>query len=221
MSSRTSTRNIAAYARRKREARKAPQQQFARLPAPRPLPTYQRSIKVSPKKFALNIAASSLAVTKGSLTFQLTDMVDYLSMGNVFDMYCIHKAKVFFVPQTQPMINAVSGVGYAAMVSAIDYDDADVASFSNLNDLLSYDNSIIHQTYTPTIRTLVPRVSKGVLQSTTVVPAEVAKGPTWIDCSYATVQHYGVKYIIAQCTATAVPSWDVFVQIYVEFKSKH
>jgi hypothetical protein len=219
-----SYRNISQLARRKREAKKAgpqPQQSSQRVYVSRPIPTYQRSIKVSPKKFALNIAASSTVVTKGSITFQLTDMVDYLSMGNVFDMYCIHKAKVFFVPQTQPMINAVSGVGYATMVSSIDYDDANLESFSNLNDLLSYDNSIIHQTYTPTVRTLKPKVSKGVLQSITVVPAEVAKGSTWLDCSYATIQHFGVKYIIAQCTATAVPSWDIYVQTYIEFKSRH
>lgn len=188
----------------------------------RPMRTYDRTVMVSPKKFWTNAAASSAAITKGAIAFTLSGMVDdYLSAANVFDQYRITKAKVFFIPQTQPQANASSGVGYATLCSALDYDDTDVSSYTTVNELLQFDSSLIHPQYEPVIRALVPRTAATVNQSGTGVPGAMGGKGQWLDCAYPSIQHYGVKYIIAQCTSTNVPSWDIFVQVFVEFRNKH
>lgn len=160
------------------------------------------------------ITASATANVAGAYTFTLNSA--NVGVG-FFDMYKIEAVRVNIRPQQNAIglfTNSTNAV--APFYNVIDYDDA--SSLASAGDAESYSTCLALPVGQSCSRTFRPRMALAAYQGTFTGYANVAS--TWIDSSYPSVQHYGLKYFVPKVTTgqTQLQSWDISIEYFISLK---
>jgi hypothetical protein len=182
----------------------------------------QRVMKCKASTELTTITQTATTSTDGALTFNTTmwnDISDYLT---VFDEYQIWAIKIKFIPalsSVTPYASASYLPGY--LVTAIDLDDASTPT--SAVQLLGYNTAIqtapvesVTRCFRPKFS--VPAYGAGAFASYCNITPDGKLG--WIDNTYPSVQHYGVKYAISPGAAaqTELTQWNIVVTGYFHFR---
>ncbi len=148
------------------------------------------------------------------INFQINSVGDVSSFAAIFDLYRIAKVDIIIRPMSQPMLPG-STASYANMFVAVDYDDSNAPA--SQQEVLDYANCKILSPGQGTTLSITPRVAVGAYNGS-LNPALSQPSP-WIDMTYTTVQHYGLKICVQQSTSTNVTNWYLFLRYHLEFKN--
>jgi hypothetical protein len=160
------------------------------------------------------LITSSLTTSQfASLVFTLANNIpDYASMA--FDQYRLAMVEVDILPSASQNLAAAATLTAGTYVSAIDYDDATNAT--SIQQLLDYDNAVLHRSYERSLRTFVPRAAVAAYSGAFSSFANVAG--LWYDKAFPNVQYYGLKLGMPSSSTSTV--FDVAVRTLVEFRRK-
>jgi hypothetical protein len=129
--------------------------------------------------------------------------------GPMFDQYKIEEVRVWFFPQMAVNYQGAAGAFSAPVYTAVDYDDSSV--LSAFNNIFEYQNCEIHSPYKPFSVSLKPRIA---LPSGSGFKNEAAG---WLDMADQTVQHYGLKGVFSQLSAST--AWNIVAEYIVLLRS--
>lgn len=171
------------------------------------------NVKVEPTTFLLN--STSTAAGLFSWSFTLNDLPDVASYSAIWDSYRFNGITAVITPVTQ-YPSPASSIGFAPLVTAIDYDDANVPiSYSGV---LQYSNSYVHPSNsTPVVRNFTPECAIGTYNGTDYTNKQNKKW-AWIDLAYPNTQHYGFKAAIKQSTSTNLPFYYIYFKYSISFR---
>lgn len=131
----------------------------------------------------------------------------------IFDSYRILQLTTSFIPVATAFGSGTT-VSHGALLTAIDYDDANAPSTSA--DLVNYDSCQIDRVGNFVERTYNPKVAAAVYSGAFT---SFAQSSLWIDCASPNVQHYGLKYFIEPSTGSTSPTWDIHATYVIQFKN--
>lgn len=161
-----------------------------------------------------------------AFSFQLNDLPNASEYNVLFDQYKITGIKLRVIPKaamtTQgSSTGTIASVGYGQVVSVIDYDDADTPT--SKDQLLEFGSakvtsvSRIHQRY------FKPKILNQVYINSISTGYSPVRS-NWLDNSYPTIQHYGLKLWIdapqsSNNTTSSSISYDVYATYYFMCKN--
>ena len=142
------------------------------------------------------LAQSAIANVSAAYQFTIDALPGYTEFTSLFDQYKIKEVEMIFVPgATESVTSAANG---GVNFTVIDYDDA-----SNLGTgtgpYLQYENCLMTQGTEVIRRVIKPRAAMGVLTGGSAYVGNIAA--PWIDCSNASVPHYGLKILLGSAAA--------------------
>lgn len=167
--------------------------------------TYRENFIVIPQGGANPVFAT--------LNFQLANLPNPAEFTQLYDQYCIKAIKIKFVPRVTTS-NALTPA--RNMWSVIDYDDSVVPT--SRDQLLQYQNlktSTMTRTHT---RYFKPAVADEVYATTIATGYGPVKNK-WLDCTYDTIEHYGVKVCFDPLPTGGPISYDIITTFYLAFKN--
>jgi hypothetical protein len=171
--------------------------------------TIRKSIEIG------TLASSSTMTVNGAAAFALNNIYDYTSWAAVYDLYRITLIKVMFIPVANLSPNGTNpSVSYLS--AAVDFDDITVPSAPA--EIINYQNHIILGPSGSGTLTWKPRVALAAYSG--AFTSYASKEDQWIDCSSASVEHYGLKYSLKQATTTSIHNWLAFAELTVQFKNQ-
>jgi len=148
------------------------------------------------------LTSSNVAFQNIGLAFAVTVLTQIASFQNIFDQYKIDCIELWIIPRN-PTSPTGAAVNRGLLYSCIDYDDQTVAGYNETN-YTSRSNVVVTNSTLGHYRRFVPH---------TAVAAYSSSGPgftgyqnevnQWIDASYPSVLHYGVKVGVSICDAAA------------------
>jgi len=156
----------------------------------------------------------------GALSFKLADVTNPSEITSFFDEYRIALIKVTFIPNVPiPLYegNAATAVALAPnLVTVIDTDDATTPTLTQLQQFDSYKQHG-NCAYGKWTRMFIPEVASSVLAGSGVVSG-LAQQNQWIDSSFDSILHYGLKYGIQGQGVNAPAGTAVKVEatLYIE-----
>jgi len=142
------------------------------------------------------------------------------SLGALFDQYRFLAVDIHIVPdQNALQVATLSTTTWVPLYCVIDYDDSTVPTSAAYTR--QYNNCIELQPGESLQRRLQPRAEAAVIDSTATTVSALSIGDTWMDVAQTNVVFRGVKVWIPACVAsqTAVQTWSVFTEAFVEFRS--
>lgn len=152
------------------------------------------------------------------ISFHLAQVPNYAEFTALYDQYCITKVDVHFYSCANSTITDGTNKHLTQVLSVIDYDDD--SYLTSVDDALEYDTVQINSTAQYHFkRTLKPRVALEIYRSAIATAYGQGAAGTWLDCSDASVPHYGIKMVIP---ATVVPyncRWSIYVKYHLEFRN--
>lgn len=144
-----------------------------------------------------------------ALAFTVNQFSGATNLISVFDQYRFDQIEVWI---SSP--NAVSGIAFPILASAIDLDDANVPSV--LGDVIDHQGAILADGPGGHYHRWKPHMATAAFSGTfTSYSNDVA---TWIDSASPSVEHYGIK-IAAQSTGSTAVSFDLVVRAVVSFRA--
>jgi len=138
-------------------------------------------------------ATSTTTWVENNVAFTLSGLNDYTSLVAVFDQYCIYSIAASFHVDG----NSSTGVS-ASLLTALDFDNVSnlgptgIVGFSNCSETLIGPSTSL-------VRYLKPCIA---LAAYTGTFTGYATQRSWLNCTSATVNHYGLRCIALQCAAT-------------------
>lgn len=181
------------------------------------IPTVPRSYTFMQKDFGTTqypIIGSSTVPVASYYVFQLSSLANNASFTGLFDQYKVDAIQ-FRVRPRSSMATINAGVYAPPLYLVIDYDNT--TALPNVATALQYTSCAVVESYQSASRTFKPHVAVAAYSGAfTAYKNELAD---WIDCASNTVLHYGVKYYLPVCPATALPEWDVDVDVYLSFRN--
>lgn len=173
-------------------------------------PTYTRT----ETKEVLAIPASTTAPSAGAIVFTLADLPGYTTLQALFDRYRIMSVDVLFQPYLNQVSSSTTPPILCRLHTAIDYDDEAVpTSQTEMQKYGTYAGVIVNH---PLRRRFVPRVALQVFNGVSSGYGE-ATPYKWLDCAYAAIPHYGLKYYLPITTSSNVYGYVVHVTTTVQF----
>jgi hypothetical protein len=165
------------------------------------------------------IVASASAVTTLNLIFNLNVLDNVTPFTALFDQWRIDAVKLRIVPQ-QPGLAFFTNTTttFTPLFCVIDYDDN--TALSSAANARAYNTAIELGCDETCTRVFRPRAQMQVNNASGTTGGIVSVAPDWVDCSTASVNHYGVKFFISQATAaqTTLASWNIFWDVYISFR---
>lgn len=150
-----------------------------------------------------------------TLSFKLTDVVNSSEFTTLFDQYRINKVAVVLTPHGNSA--ELANLNRPILYSRVDYDD--VTGYANVNEMMESPNvrsSVGTSKHSVVLR---PAVAVPLYQSG-VTFAYGPKWKQWVDCSYPSVPHYGVKfYWDAAGTISTSQIYSVRITFYLSFRN--
>lgn len=157
---------------------------------------------------------SNVAEAKIATAFTLADFNGYASFQAVYDRYCIRWIRVSLVPSCMITANAAIGGNIGILASVVDCDDSVAISLSSMTERPNVVISQVGENLAHDHK-FQPHVAAAVYNTGGVFTGYAVNGPTWIDCAYSGVQHYGFK---AACQAGGfVQPFDLLVEASIDF----
>jgi hypothetical protein len=136
----------------------------------------------------------------------------------VWDQYRIDAVRMTITAQNNAVgLVTNSTTALTALYTVIDYDNS--TNLGSIATARQYSNCAVLEPGKSLIRTFQPRVAIGAYSGAFTSFANMT--PPWIDCSSASVNHYGIKIFVPGVTAaqTQLQSWDINFEYYVSLKS--
>jgi len=160
-------------------------------------------------------APGTATFVSGAMAFQLADLNQVTTFTALFDQYKITGVRVQFMPVFNE--NGQSGGSSAGdLYTATDYDDAN--ALADLNAFRQRADTRMTPSWKGTSHYLKPHVALAAYGGSFNTFAN--QGNQWLDCANTGVQHYGLKYAIAnQGSNTAIPKWTVKITYYLSFRN--
>lgn len=135
---------------------------------------------------------STSTFTESNLSFTLSNLADASLVAGVFDQYCIYSVA------TSISVDGMSPTGVSATVlTALDYDNVanigptGISSYSNCSSALIGPSSSI-------VRYVKPCIA---LAAYTGTFTGYATQRSWLNCSSASINHYGQRIVVLQTNA--------------------
>lgn len=164
----------------------------------------------------------------GAMDFKLNQLPDYSDFTYLFDRYRINAVAVKFYFSGVAGADTTGGAAAptVSMWIAKDYDDIATGGLS-IDTLRQYQNCKLHNVTQgrPVTVKLRPAVASMMYKSD-VATGYGPKWKQWVDCTYADVPHFGLKYAI-NFNSSNVNKWATWPQImrevtyYLSFKNVH
>lgn len=150
--------------------------------------------------------------TGGAVTFEANQMLNWAEISALYDQYCIDKVQFVFELATPFISNGV----YPYIVVAPDYTD--VVAPASLNAAMELAQAKVFQFSPEKTRlsiTLKPRPAMQAFQSAVAAGYAIPSGDVWFSSDNSTVDHYGLKYWLADynntiSNITAIRGFAVF-----------
>ncbi len=160
------------------------------------------------------ITTSTTLEVDNSYVFSLANLPSYTDLTGLFDAYRIRKINLYFTPAVDTCIDT-SVWSDARLYVAVDFDGATTPTIS---DLAQMDTCQIHDARKAFMMSFQPRIALAAFNNSGSAFTAYAEGPadSWVDCSNASTEHYGVYTgITAQSAITKI---HVTGEYFVEFK---
>lgn len=153
-----------------------------------------------------------------SYAMQFSDIPDYLSYTETWDMYRIDSIEYHFIPTSQPALPG-SALAYSFLYVVNDYDDS--VAPTGTSQLMQYSNLTIcgpGQAHTRKIRPhqAVATTNSSGLSITGVRNIESG----WNDIAFPNINHYGLKAVVSQSTSTSLTGWFLFARVEFSLRSQ-
>lgn len=176
-----------------------------------PLYKVSRTCEVSTPFWTSTTAAAGIY----AYSFQLSQVGDVTSFTGIFDQYMIERIDVMIRP-TSNLATPSTTLSFAILAVAVDYDDDTTPA--NLQEVLNYDNAVVLTPARGRTISFRPTFRGGAVDGTeTLQGASTRRG--WIDCSYTTIKHYGLKAAVRQSTSTNQTSWYFSFRYHLVFRA--
>lgn len=162
--------------------------------------------------------------------FMLSNLPNYTEFTSLYDQYKITKIVCKMIPMTtcNSFVNQTASPGDVQdtpqnpgmLMSVLDFDDA--SPLALIGDYLQYQNMkqqpvVSRRSH---VRVFTPRVRKNLLNAGGgSVPGTIGKSG-WIDCSYDSIPHYGLKvYLDPRVSSIYQQTYQLFTTFYVKFRN--
>jgi len=160
--------------------------------------------------YSSTLTTSAATGVFGATNVTLNQLTLATSFQAVFDAYRFLQVTIRFVP----LVPASPGSSNYSLLTVLDYDDSNVptttASLRAYDTLYESSFGQYHE------RTFVPRIALAAYSGTFTSYAQGVN--TWCDIASGTVQWYGLKYGVDQCTL-AIAAYEIQVDAVIQFKS--
>jgi hypothetical protein len=157
------------------------------------------------------LVGSTSSDVLGALKFVLTQLPSYTEFTTLFDQYRISRLEYTFLPY----FTIGTPTAYAPFIAtAVDYDDGTApASFGAIQQ---YENSRVISAYRQFAASFQPHIAVAAFGGAFTSYAN--NRPGWIDSASPSVEHYGLKYVIGQCSGSA-QSFRVVGRVIIQTKN--
>lgn len=177
-------------------------------------PRNYRFVQTSSYYMTVPIIGSSIANVAGGFPFNLASCNNSTAFQSLFDQYRIEAVDVTL----RPRCNAFVATGTSSpppLYLVIDYDN--VTALASAAAATEFSTCAIVEVYQSCRRVFKPRIALAAYNSGAFTGYSNAIG--WIDSAYPSVEHYGLKYFLPQCTASFTPEWDIDVKLHFQFRN--
>lgn len=171
---------------------------------------------------AQNIYNDPIASNGFGFNFQLAQLDQVATFGDLFDQYRIDSVTIKLLPRAQTTHDpgTTTGSTPSYFYSTIDYDDGNVPT--TLSELREYEKCKVLTSTQGKVYNIkiVPRVALAAFSGAFTSYANKSK--MWIDCASTTVQHYGWKCIFPPAgvgNAVGSVNYDVMITFKVSFQN--
>ncbi|XCD31261.1 capsid protein [bream circovirus 1] len=149
----------------------------------------------------------------GAFSFKMADYLTSLS----WDYYRINAAVVQFIPRVSPSFTSDANGG-AICSAVLDYDDK--VSPTTATSLMNQQGVRLWRNDRRFSIKWVPRVQIGLgyNNGTEVSASGIGRPRQWINSAYNQVEHYGLKFVLANNGDTTKLEWDVITKLYISLK---
>lgn len=150
--------------------------------------------------------------------FSLASVPNSTSYTGLFDQYRINKIELKFIQSYGNSPTVPGSVSQPVIYIVTDFDDA--AAPASINAIIERNNHrILSLSGSQSVQkhTLVPRVSSFDINTAAGSVASSVKARPWLNCSFPTVAHNGVKYAIDNLLTNAQVS--VYITYYFECRA--
>jgi hypothetical protein len=148
-----------------------------------------------------------------SYTVSLGAIDQSSSLATLFDQYRIVAVELWLMPRAAATSTSGSSALGGILSTVIDLDDA--TNLTQLNQAGDYSSCVTTENSVGHYRRWVPHAAIAAYSGAFSSFANVAS--PWLDTSYPSVTHYGVK--IAASVTSAVLTYDINVRLQLEFRS--
>lgn len=166
------------------------------------------------------ITTTGAATEFGSFNFKLSDLPNYAEFSNLYDMYKLTFVKIYFVPFT--MDNSSSGgavtdsTQWQNLYSCIDNNSSVIPT--SADQIRQYQTCKFTRMGKIHKRIIYPKPATMIYDGATTAYG-LAKS-TWMNTSYPTIPHYGLKWCFENATLDVNSKFfKVEAVYYLKFKS--
>lgn len=151
----------------------------------------------------------------GAFYYRLVDVPGYTEFTTLFDQYRMTGVKMKFVPRASQNVSTQS---MGDLVYIIDYDDATAPT--SQNQLLENQSVKVRQVFSRPFSVYIrPRTNFTVIGTSGNQTANIPI-KTWLDCASPDANYFGLKWawVNAASTLSPLPSIDIYITYYVQFR---
>jgi hypothetical protein len=160
--------------------------------------TTPRATRITRSTSPGNLPKGVLDQGYGAL-FEVSALINNTDLTLLYDQYCIEWVEYVF-ELTTPFL---AGIPYPRIVIAADYTDAGIPATENV--VLQYGGVKVHQ-FTPDNTKLSvklkPRPAMAAFASGVSTGYAIPSGDVWFDTANTSVDHYGLKFWVADYNST-------------------
>lgn len=159
----------------------------------------------------------SLLDVFGTVQFLLTDIAQSASYAALYQQYCLMGVEIFF----RPMFRATSIVDDTTVVMPLLFvasDPNDISSWATLADARNAENVTVNDDSQGFCVKFSPQAAVAAYNGAFAGFASTSE-KVWIDTTYNTVRHYGLKYCITgNGLASNYQAWSVETRYHFQFR---
>lgn len=163
------------------------------------------------------ITISTVAITTGGFSFQLSDLPDYADFQTLFDLYRIDFVQVTMYPSATEVLPTISSPFVPVrIITAIDLNSSN--SFASFNQARDFETARVHLMTKTSTRSIKPRYIS-VLENDASASVFGGSGVGWLNTSVPNVPHYGYRYAIEQASSTYTLTVNCEAKFYLSMRA--
>lgn len=163
------------------------------------------------------ITLSTVAITTGGFSFQLSDLPDYADFQDLFDLYRIDYVEVTMYPSATEVLPTTSlPFVPVRIITVIDLNSSN--SFASFNQARDFESSKVHLMTKTSTRAIKPRYIS-VCENDASASVFGGSGTGWLNTSVPNVPHYGYRYAIEQASTSYTMTVNCEAKFYLSMKA--